>query len=495
MAFDSSAAYSIVQTDSGQELYEQGGTYYKRFSPYDAVSPPLQYNQQYDSSVAVSAVAGMGSYFIYPSGDVSGSSDTAAINARSGTSFTLGAGTYYVTSLTLGDDTQIITYGDGPLLQQVSGQAEGTRIVNVVGSRVTVGNIRLKGNIATDTNEQQHGLLVLSSSGDISSIKIGNVYGENIRGDVVSIDGRAAKKVTNVKVGRVVGVNVYRNVVSITGGRDIEIEDIRGATCGCMVFDCEPNSVSQEVRGVKVGNIKAGSIQFASYQTTVLVGSVQIGKCDLDPAYQANSTPTYSAYSVAAGVTTRGVDGLSIGALIANNYGSFVLENKWTSGDSTSRGLSIDRLESSNINQSESTYNCHILASKVDDIRIGGGVSSVTNTNEFLILGDSGAPTSLRLDISNFVIDNTLARYFAYSRFSGLKISTTNGGDLLRNGSYSTISRSDITMPYILNGCTNMSVMDSNIVSSGYLSNGSPKVSYAINSTLGGSYVSAGAVA
>lgn len=51
MAFDSSAAYSIVQTDSGQELYEQGGTYYKRFSPYDAVSPPLQYNQSVDASL------------------------------------------------------------------------------------------------------------------------------------------------------------------------------------------------------------------------------------------------------------------------------------------------------------------------------------------------------------------------------------------------------------------------------------------------------------
>lgn len=58
MAFDSSAAYSIVQTDSGQELYEQGGTYYKRFSPYDAVSPPLRYNQQYDTSIAAAALAG-----------------------------------------------------------------------------------------------------------------------------------------------------------------------------------------------------------------------------------------------------------------------------------------------------------------------------------------------------------------------------------------------------------------------------------------------------
>ena len=116
------------------------------------------------------------------------------------------AGTYLVSAIFIPANTNIVTSGLNTKFKQISGTAVGTIIVRVNGSNVSIGDLSLEGNIATDTNEQNHGLMVQSTValGNIENVYVGDVFGKNIRGDVIYFGQQTnATSVKNVHFGHI----------------------------------------------------------------------------------------------------------------------------------------------------------------------------------------------------------------------------------------------------------------------------------------------------
>ncbi|WP_204328399.1 hypothetical protein, partial [Stenotrophomonas maltophilia] len=55
---------------------------------------------------------------------------------------------------------------------------------------IRLGDLNVRGNIATDLGESSHGIMVASAK----SITIGNIFGEDLRGDVLYTYGRTTSE-------------------------------------------------------------------------------------------------------------------------------------------------------------------------------------------------------------------------------------------------------------------------------------------------------------
>ena len=130
------------------------------------------------------------------------------------------AGTTLVSQIEVPANKTIVTAGFASVIKQLPGQPVITPIIRIVGSNVNVGSLRGIGNIATDTGEWSH-VIQLSAdekTGALSDIVIGDIIGENVRGDVITLEARPGYPLSKVKIGNVIASNVLRNGVSVCGG-------------------------------------------------------------------------------------------------------------------------------------------------------------------------------------------------------------------------------------------------------------------------------------
>ena len=211
------------------------------------------------------------------------------------------AGVYCVRQILMPAGKRLVTDGISTVFRQRPGMASATPILVVTGSNVEIGSFSAEGNIGSDTGQWMHAISVLANDriGDLSNIVIGDVVGRNIRGDVLYLGARPGRKLSQVKAGNISGDNIYRNVVSITGtgpqGGGIAIQSVSGTRVGLFHFDIEPEIVP--VVGVNVGSIKGHSISVSGQSADGYVNSVNLGVVDL--------SPTYGEVSVADPLTTQ----------------------------------------------------------------------------------------------------------------------------------------------------------------------------------------------
>jgi len=252
-----------------------------------------------------------------------------AINAAERVYFPVPASAYLVSSINIPANRTLDTENVSVKFQQKTGQPVGTRVLKVMGPNVTIGDMTIQGNIATDTDEQSHGIIVNSGVAGTSlyNVRIGNIRGINIRGDVVYIGQTVASGTTsNVSVASADGSNILRNVVSIVGGSDIDIGQVTGSAVGYMHVDFEPDGTNTGNNvNVRVGQVKGrhiGVVVNNPSGSSVFNENVQFGEVNLDPAFATQSTPAYAPGATIAnrGVLLRSSKDIYIGTLKVNGY-------------------------------------------------------------------------------------------------------------------------------------------------------------------------------
>lgn len=270
----------------------------------------------------------------------------AILNDHENVYFPLPASAYLITSIDIPAGRTIRTESVAVKFQQKSGQPAGTRVFTVMGSNVTIGDMTIQGNIATDTDEFNHAIAVAStwSGVALSNVSIGNIKTVNIRGDGVYIGQTVANgAVSNVRVESVDGNNVLRNVVSIVGGSDIDIGQVSGSAVGYMHVDVEPDgTVTGNCFNVRVGQVKGRHIGIVLNNpsgTSTFNENIRFEEVNLDPAFAAQSTPAYSAGSSIApsAVWLRSLRSGYIGSLKVNGFNSAAIV-------SVSGGVGIESL-------------------------------------------------------------------------------------------------------------------------------------------------------
>ena len=199
------------------------------------------------------------------------------------------AGIYSVRQITVPAGKRMVTDGLSTVFRQSPGEQSATPIVLVTGSNVRIGSFSAEGNIHSDPGEWMHALSVVANDrvGDLSDIIIGDVVGTNIRGDVLYLGARAGFNLARVTAGNISGDNIYRNVVSITGtgaqGGQIRVDSVKGTRVGLFHFDIEPEIVP--VTGVSVGSIRGQNVSVSGQSADGRVSSVALGSLELSPDY------------------------------------------------------------------------------------------------------------------------------------------------------------------------------------------------------------------
>ncbi len=254
----------------------------------------------------------------------------AALTAAQKVYFPTPSVSYLVSTISIPANRTLVTDGVSTKFQQKSGQIDGTRVFNVMGPHVTIGDMTVQGNISTDGNEQNHAININSGVAGVSlyNIRVGNIRGINIRGDVVYIGQSVASGTTSgVSVASADGNNILRNVVSIVGGSDIEVGQVTGPAVGFMHLDIEPDGTyTGNCSNIRVGQVKGrhiGVVVNTPSGDLVFNENIQFGEVNLDPAFATQSTPPYSipaATFFRRAVHLRSTKDVSIGSLKVNGY-------------------------------------------------------------------------------------------------------------------------------------------------------------------------------
>ncbi|RWO08239.1 hypothetical protein [Mesorhizobium sp.] len=328
-------------------------------------------------------------------GDKAGSVEATALITSMLSAFDtikIPAGTWKVEAITLTAGKTLLTDGLKTIIQQKSGVAIGTRIINITGSNVTVGSFKAIGNIATDTDEQNF-VVYVRGAADISNIVIGDIIAENIRGDAVYIGGLTTAKVTNLSIGNITGNNVLRNVVSITGGEQISIGAISGNACGYFMFDVEPNANSQKCDLIDVQSIRGHCVGVVGLraQKDKRIGRVRVGMLDLDPTLTADSTPAYGhrATLIVDAIALRNVEHVQVGMLKARNFGRSAARVTFNHGEYGCGVLDVGIVDIEDCITTDVTSLSAFIVGNVHTFIIRGGHVRLTTASHRLLLSNT----------------------------------------------------------------------------------------------------------
>jgi hypothetical protein len=398
-------------------------------------------------------------------GDPSGGVEATALITAAFGSFDrvkLAAGIWKVGTIAIPAGKSLLTEGAATILQQKSGTAVGTRVITIGSSNVTIGDMTIRGNIATDTDEQNHGILIQGAA-DISNIRIGNVIGENLRGDVVCVAGLATAKVNDVTIGNVTGNNVLRNVLTITGGQNIRVGHISGSAYGLYVWDIEPNPNSQPTKEVWIASAKGVSAGIAGPLTAPIVENVRIGMLDVSPAHATDSTPAYGhrAATVVNGMWFRNCREVTIDYFRARGFDNHAATYIYNVGEMRGENLNFGFLDLDNCSTVDTTYNAYLLFPNVKSLKISGGRVVLSAASKSLILGGTmTVPWIESLTINGTVINISKNGFFSRiqidnATFDTYAFKSCMGGEVIN---------SDITLGRLAGSCHKMAFRSVNAI-------------------------------
>ncbi len=272
---------------------------------------------------------------------------------------------YRLSSVTIPANRELLTDGFATVLHQTSGTAVGTRMLVIGGSNVRIGSMTVKGNIATDTDEQNHSVYIQANAttGSINNIHVADIRGEDIRGDVVYFGQAtgAAYKLTNVHIGNISFDNVYRNGVSCVSADGFSVASVTGTRCGFMHIDLEPNVGSGPAVNGRIGYVKGRFAGLNSPAANDYIDNVEIGVMDLSPSYAAQSSPSYApGVALADGLSLRNVRRANIGHFSAEGFNRCAAFVTYNAGELGCEYLGIDSARLRNCSITDVTYNSYI---------------------------------------------------------------------------------------------------------------------------------------
>lgn len=399
---------------------------------------------------------------------------------------------YIVDSITLNDNKTLLTTGIETTIEQSTSAADGTRILNLLGSNIKVDDVTLKGQIATSGGEQNHGIIV-NPSKDIRNINIGNINGQDLRGDVLYIGG-TAYSIDGVTVGSVYGNNILRNIVSITGGHDIYIRSITGTSIGYVDFDIEPTNVTDSVTSVVVDYIKGSSISMRSNDTTNYIKGIKIGYLDLASSRYTNSDPAYSNGSTPKiAFALQNARNIIVDYFKAVSYDSFGIEYVHETGDLEGENIIFNYLDFENCSETESTYHSSLLVPTVKNLIIrGGNIKQYANDRWFIYASSS---TKLTLDHLDFTSGTTLGSII-YGASQGvindLKVDTTEDIYVFNTCSNLIVSNSNLTAGRLAGASTELTFQNCDITASTLVFNSDNQDHFVVNTTINSDYYLSG---
>lgn len=353
------------------------------------------------------------------------------------------AGTYTHVSFALLTGQTLTGSGPKTVFRQLPSAAAFDSLFLIEQSNVTLRNCTVEGIISLfahdrpnqkypigrNNSEFNHGILIRSggAGAPVRNISVEGLIGRNLRGDVIAIHCDRGATLDGVTIGDVYGENILRNGVSIVGGSGISIRSIDGSGFGYATFDIEPEGTySAPVSGVTVGHVRGATIQIAADASSA--SDVRIDLLETDPSFAGNSSPPYRnaagalQLDTSIGLRLRNARRVRIGRHVARGHASHAVGYVADTSPSRMRdpSLRIDAIDYAGIGAHEQQYFALVQASGLHEVVITGGTARMAHDNQRLLLGSlQGSGT--RCAIENVRTDGMIAAYVRNSLFAGIR--------------------------------------------------------------------------
>lgn len=402
-------------------------------------------------------------------------------------------GLFNVTTFNLGDRKRLLTDGFSTTFQQVAGQPVGTRMIKVTGSDVEIGDLTVRGNIATDTDEQSHSIYVQANGtvGNLRNIKIGNVNAFDVRGDAVYV-GQAnggANLVSNVSIGDVALDNIYRNGVSIVSGTGIRVRSVTGARVGFCHLDIESNATSGPCVDIDVGYVKGRVFGVIGTTAVDYVDAVRIGTLDLSPSHAGQSSPSYPlGVPVIDGLLLRNVKRLRIDHMKAEGFGRCAIFTTYNVGELGAQQVDIGTLHMRNCSVTDAVYNAYVVAAS-SKLRIGSLDIDIAVANKYGFSSIAGLEFG-RVAAACSLSSTGLLRSCNDAQIG--QIVMTGSGVPIQNSQRVTIGGGSIAGDRLASGSNKCKFENLTATATTFLFSSGNEDHTVINSTLNGDYYSFG---
>ncbi len=188
-------------------------------------------------------------------------------------------GEFHLSNLIITDNKTLKGKGNKTKLIKILGE-EGS-ILQIDGSNVVLENVALYGNLFKEKGEWNHGINIRPLYKNISNIKIKNIAGHRLHGDLISVGGFQGIP-SNIEIINVSVDSCYRNGISITSGENILIKKAKLENCGMFGIDLEiDNGSSEQISDVKVINSVMSKFVISG-ESGNIIKNVVIKNCIVD---------------------------------------------------------------------------------------------------------------------------------------------------------------------------------------------------------------------
>lgn len=366
------------------------------------------------------------------------------------------SGTWNISSATFTDGATIITDGFSTIIKQIAGYDGApntqTALIKLAGSNIAfaLNGVKVMGQIATDSGEHNHGVMIYKTGASIRNIQIGPVWGVDIRGDVVYVGAPSGYTTTGVKLGQVTYDNCYRHGVAVVGAVGIEggrIQPGSDGRLGMCALDIEPDN--DPSTDIYFESVKGCTVQVAPPNASDRCRRIEIGRMDLNPAHSAESSPAYSAPIREWALSLRNISDLRIGSFQAEDHDDHAIIHTFNVGEASDQRLFIGHMRVINVGAGEAVYNSPIVVSNMTYVKIDSMEVELDAVGDYALYGDP-AGVKTKFDIGHAVVDGTLVRYAKDSTFRRVTVNTANDVYLFRDMVNSLVETSTITIPRLL---------------------------------------------
>ncbi len=302
-------------------------------------------------------------------------------------------GIYLVGQLIVSDNKTILTDGFETVLKQKSNHAAVAHydfdksLILITGSNIVINNLTCEGNINSYEGEQNHGVLLLPTTKNITNVHLKGLNIKNMRGDGLCISNTRFF-CANIKAENLTIQNVYRNGVSITSGHDIKVSNVTVKQSGMAGIDLEGEGTPEmpfthiTIEKAVLGNIGVSGMNQKAKNITVK-------QLHIDGSLKG-SNPPYK-YMNSSGILIEKAENVSFDDVLVENLPEFAIYagDVDTKSHLLSQNIRFNNVTLRKASLKETRYNAYICVMGFTDV-VFNNLNADIESDKMLFLGKSG---------------------------------------------------------------------------------------------------------
>lgn len=401
------------------------------------------------------------------------------------------SGTWLVDTIEIPDNVTIITHGFSTVIKHKP-QPEGEkRCIVIKGSNVSIGDMTIIGNIATDKYEFNAAIEIYAKTTDIANVSIGSVITKDIRGDGLMIASNSGYLASDITVKSVYCDNVLRNGVSICGGNNIRIGSVSGKNVGFAILDLEPEPYNTPTTNVIVDYVHGRYVGVNSTSSDTYCDNVTIKNLELNGTLPSSNPVYQPGTTVVDAINVRNTKNLIINNATISNYSKHAIFVIYNNGELGLKNLKIDNLTVSSCSLNDTTYNAYLNGANLASITVNKLIADLSSqqSKEILLSFKEAIINGAELKLGS---NCNLLRNTPNSKLSNIS-NTSNLGCLVMGGSNNTSMTSCTgTYEFITSYSDKCTIINSTLTATSYITDSNNQNHIVINSALNGKYYTYG---